>query len=32
VRARWPERWNGIPLQWARVRKFIDCGEVEWPT
>jgi hypothetical protein len=25
VRARWPDRWKAIPLEWAKVRALIDC-------
>jgi hypothetical protein len=24
VRAKFPERWNAIPLEWAKVRRFLD--------
>lgn len=24
VRARWPERWEAIPIDWARIKPFID--------
>ncbi len=26
VRARWPERWRAIPLEWAKVRRLIGSG------
>ena len=29
VRARWPDKWKEIPLQWGRVRIFLDGGEVK---
>jgi len=27
VRARWPERWKAIPLEWAKIREFVDMGD-----
>jgi hypothetical protein len=29
VKARWPDRWKEIPLQWAEVRTFLDGSGTE---